>query len=190
MAAFGRPADALKILLSLSVVVGETAQAAEDKYQALQDLTHISVSLRFLSGDLETDLSDLPLDEPVPEHRIPKSSNLHQKFWAEIVETIRRDKPTLRQLATGYSRGRTTFRGTATQIADLMEEWFCGGATDGFMMSFQVQPTGLDDFCAKVVPELQRRGLFRTEYTGTTLREHLGLPRPANRHVAARQAAE
>jgi len=185
MARFGRAPDELKILLSLSVVVGETQQEAEDRFQALQELTHISVSLRFLSGDLETDLSDLPLDEPVPEHRIPKSSNLHQKFWAEIVETIRRDRPTLRQLATSYSRGRNTLRGTVTQIADLMEEWFRGGAADGFMMSFQVQPSGLDDFCSLVVPELQRRGLFRTEYTGGTLREHLGLRRPANRHVSA-----
>ena len=191
MARFGRDPASLKILPGLSVVVGSSRQEAEDKYQALQDLTHISVSLRFLAGDLETELADLPLDEPIPDSRIPKASNLHQKFFDEIVATIRRDQPTLRQLATSYSRGRNTFRGTVTDIADMMEEWFRGGAADGFMMSFQVLPMGLDDFAREVVPELQRRGLFRTEYTGTTLRDHLGLAHPVNRHVAvSAKAAE
>ena len=189
MAAFGRDPDDMKVMPGLSVVLGESAQEAEDKFQAMQALTHIRVSLRFLAGDLETELDDLPLDEPIPESRIPKTSNLHQEFFARIVETIRRDKPTLRELATSYSRGRNTFRGTAVQVVDMMQEWYEGGGADGFMMSFQVLPTGLDDFCRLVVPEMQRRGVFRTEYEGRTLREHLGLRRPPNRHVLA-QAAE
>ncbi len=74
-------------------------------------------------------------------------------------------------------------------VADYMEEWLTGGAADGFMLNFPTLPDGLEVFVAKVVPELQRRGLFRTEYTGTTLREHLGLVRPANRHSSARSRA-
>ena len=73
----------------------------------------------------------------------------------------------------------------ASQIADHMEAWFLGDAADGYMLSFPLVPAGLDDFIELVVPELQRRGLFRTEYEGRTLREHLGLPRPASRHAAA-----
>ena len=80
-------------------------------------------------------------------------------------------------------------RGTASQIADHMEAWFLGDAADGFMLSFPLVPASLVDFARLVVPELQRRGLFRTEYAGRTLREHLGLPRPASRYTGARELA-
>lgn len=87
-----------------------------------------------------------------------------------------------------YNRSKATPCGTPTQIADLMQQWVEAEACDGFMVTFPVMPACLTDFVDKVVPELQRRGLFRTEYTGTTLREHLGLPRPANRNVTATTA--
>ena len=77
-----------------------------------------------------------------------------------------------------YERGRKTIKGTATDIADVMEHWFRAGACDGFMMQFHTMPGGLKDFVDGVVPELQRRGLFRKDYEGTTLRDHLGLERP------------
>jgi alkanesulfonate monooxygenase SsuD/methylene tetrahydromethanopterin reductase-like flavin-dependent oxidoreductase (luciferase family) len=100
------------------------------------------------------------------------------------MKIIREENPTLRQLYLRYERGRKTIKGTPAQIADVMEEWFTMGAADGFMMQFATLPDGLQDFVNLVVPELQRRGLFRTEYAGSTLREHLGLTRPANPHTA------
>jgi alkanesulfonate monooxygenase SsuD/methylene tetrahydromethanopterin reductase-like flavin-dependent oxidoreductase (luciferase family) len=86
----------------------------------------------------------------------------------------------LRQLYLRYERGRKTIKGTATQVADVMEHWFSSGACDGFMMQFHTLPGGLEEFVTGVVPELQRRGLFRSEYQGPTLRDHLGLQRPPN----------
>jgi len=186
MAKYGRTPDQLKILAGLPVVIGRTQQEAEDKYQALQEMIHPDVGRFRLGTDLEADLSDLPLDEPIPPERLPKSANQHKAFFDGIMKIIREENPTLRQLYLRYERGRKTIKGTPEQIADVMEEWFTSGATDGFMMQFSTLPGGVRDFVDLVVPELQRRGLFRTEYTGRTLRDHLDLPRPANPHTAAR----
>jgi FMN-dependent oxidoreductase (nitrilotriacetate monooxygenase family) len=178
MAKYGRAPEDLCVLTGVPVIVGESAQEAEDKYRTLQELMHPVVARQRLAMDLETDLSDLDLDAPIPEHRIPKSANLHTAYFAEIVRMIREEKLTLRQLAQRYERGSKTVRGTAKQVADRLEEWFTAGATDGFMLILHLQPAGLEDFVRHVVPELQRRHLFRTEYAGRTLREHLGLRRP------------
>ena len=187
LANFGREPSSLKILAGLPVVVGSTAQEAEDRYWAQQELIHPDVGRMRLSNDLEVDLSDLPLDEPIPEDRIPASSNLHQTYFAQIADMARK-KMTLRQIYMSYERGLTTLRGTPTTIADTMQEWMERGAADGFMMIFPSMPGGLKDFVHQVVPELQRRGLMRTEYEGFQLRDHLGLKRPANRYTAAGQA--
>jgi alkanesulfonate monooxygenase len=106
------------------------------------------------------------------------------------VELAAREGLTVRQLAqrVGGFAG-LAFVGTPATIADEMEEWLMTGACDGFNIMFPYLPAGLDDMVDRVVPELQRRGLFRTEYAGTTLRDHLGLPRPENRFFAARPAA-
>jgi N-acetyl-S-(2-succino)cysteine monooxygenase len=189
MAKLGRSPDQLKILAGLTVIVGESEQEAKDKFATLQALIHPDVGRMRISADLEVDLSDLPLDEPIPEERIPRSANFHKAYFDHIVDLIRREKLTLRQLYLRYERGRKTFAGTAKQVADVMEEWFTGGAADGFMLVFQTLPGGIEDFVAKVVPELQRRQLFRSEYSGTTLRDHLGLERPANRHFAGGRSA-
>ena len=170
----------MKILAGLPVVIGSSQQEAEDKYQALQEMIHPDVGRFRLGTDLEADLSDLPLDEPIPESRLPKSANLHKAFFDGIMKIIREENPTLRQLYLRYERGRKTIKGTPAHIADVMEEWFTMGAADGFMMQFATLPGGLHDFVTLVVPELQRRGLFRTEYAGATLRDHLGLARPVN----------
>ncbi|MDB5413599.1 MAG: nitrilotriacetate monooxygenase [Rubritepida sp.] len=185
MANYGRSTDELKILAGISVTVGESEQEALDKYETLKALMHPAVARQRLGMDLEADLSDLPFDEPIPEDRIPKSANLHTAYFNEIVRMIREEKLTLRQIAQRYERGTSGVRGTAKQIADKMEEWFHGGAADGFMLVLQLQPAGLEDVVRHVVPELQRRKLFRTEYTGTTLREHLGLSRPQRRAPSA-----
>ncbi|MBS0241335.1 MAG: LLM class flavin-dependent oxidoreductase [Proteobacteria bacterium] len=185
MAKFGRHPDELKILAGLTVIVGESQQEAEDKFATLQGLIHPDVGRMRISSDLEVDLSDLPLDEPIPEERIPKTANLHKAYFDHIVDLIRREKLTLRQLYLRYERGRKTFAGNAKQVADVMEQWYVEEAADGFMLVFQTMPTGLEDFTRLVVPELQRRGLFRKEYEGRTLRDNLGLKRPANRHATA-----
>ncbi len=191
MAKYGRSPDELKILAGVPAVVGESDQEAEDKYQTLQSMIHPDVGRQRLSTDLEVDLTQLPLDEPVPEHLIPKGSNFHQGYFAEIASMIRDDKPTLRQLYMRYERGTRSIRGSAKTVANALEEWFVTGAADGFMLILHLQPAGLADFVKYVVPELQRRHLFRREYQGKTLREHLGVARPGNRHLGGqRRAAE
>ncbi len=180
MAKYGRDPDSMKILAGLPVVIGRSQQEAEDKQQALQEMIHPDVGRFRLGTDLEADLSDLPLDEPIPQHRLPKSANQHKAFFDGIMKIIREENPTLRQLYLRYERGRKTIKGTPQHIADVMEDWFRMGASDGFMMQFSTLPDGLNDFVTLVVPELQRRGLFRTDYAGATLRDHLGLVRPAN----------
>ncbi len=188
MPGFGRHPDALKLLAGMPVVVGESMQEAEDKHAELQAMVHPDVGRMRLSMDLETDLSGLPLDEPVPEDLIPATSNFHKGYFNEIARMIRQERPTLRQLYMRYERGTRSVRGTPQHVADVMEEWFTTGAADGFMFILHLQPKGLEDLVHRVVPELQRRGLFRREYQGTTLRDHLGLHRPANRHVAEHAA--
>jgi FMN-dependent oxidoreductase (nitrilotriacetate monooxygenase family) len=180
---FGRSPDELKILTGLSVVIGDSAEEAEAKYQALQSMIHPDVGRMRLAQDLETDLSDLPLDEPIPEERIPATSNFHRAYFDYIVNMIRVEKLTLREMCMRYERGNVTFRGTPVQVADHMQEWLDAGAADGFMMIFHTMPGGMQDFVEKVVPLLQQRGLMKSEYTGKTLRDHLGLARPANRHA-------
>jgi FMN-dependent oxidoreductase (nitrilotriacetate monooxygenase family) len=184
MAAFGRHTDEMKILAGLSVIVGDSEAEARDKYQELQNLIHPDVGLMRLGADLETDLSKLPLDEPIPEHMIPTKSNFHQAYFNQIVGMIREQKMTLRQIYSSYERGKVTLCGTPEQIVDHMAEWIDGKAADGFMLAPHVLPNDLQVFVARVVPELQRRGMLRTEYTGATLRENLGLARPENRHAA------
>ncbi|MEJ1978080.1 MAG: LLM class flavin-dependent oxidoreductase [Acetobacteraceae bacterium] len=183
MAQYGRDPDSLKILAGMPVVIGRTQAEAEEKAERLQEMIHPDVGRFRLGTDLEMDLSDLPLDEPIPADRLPKSANLHKAFFDHIMTMIREENPTLRQLYLRYERGRKTIKGTPAQIADVMEEWFALGACDGFMMQFATLPDGLKDFVTGVVPELQRRGLFRADYQGATLRDHLGLQRPANRYT-------
>lgn len=191
MAKYGRTPEELCLLAGIPVIVGESAQEAEDKYQGLQALMHPIVARQRLSMDLETDLSDLPFDQPIPESRIPAKANLHTAYFNEIARMIREEKLPLIEVARRYQRGSTTLRGTPQHIADTLEEWFTTGAADGFMFQFPVQPVFLEDFVRLVVPELQRRGLFRTEYEGRTLREHFGLRRPPHRPpVEQAQAAQ
>ncbi|SCB55707.1 FMN-dependent oxidoreductase, nitrilotriacetate monooxygenase family [Bradyrhizobium shewense] len=184
MGKFGRHPDDLKIASAITVVIGESEQEAHEKLEGWQNLIHPDVGVFRLGQDLGTDLSDLPLDQPVPEHRIPKSSNFQKAFFDEITEMIR-ERLTLRETARRYNRSKAAFCGTAAQVADHMESWIEAGACDGFMISFPALPSTLRDYVEKVVPELQRRGIFRTDYTGHTLRDHLGLRRPENRYASS-----
>jgi FMN-dependent oxidoreductase (nitrilotriacetate monooxygenase family) len=178
MAKYGREPSELKVLAGLPILLAETDEQARDDYARLQELVHPDVGRFRLGMDLETDLSDLPVDEPIPEDRIPKNANFHKGFFDDILRLINEGRPSLREVYLRYERGRKTIAGSPKHVADVMEEWFTGGAADGFMLQFHIMPRGLDLFVAQVVPELQRRGLMRTAYTGTTLRDHLGLHRP------------
>lgn len=180
---YGRTADDLKILSGFTPVVGETKEEAAAKKRHYDDLVPIESLIMLLNNDLETDLLDLPFDEKVPLDRIPESSNHHQVYFEEIAEMIRSQKYTLREIARRYNRSTSTFYGSAEEIADHMQSWVEAGGGDGFMVGFTHMPTEVRDFVTKVVPVLQRRGALRAEYTGSTLREHLGLKRPKNVHV-------
>jgi FMN-dependent oxidoreductase (nitrilotriacetate monooxygenase family) len=178
----GREPDDLKILPGLSVTVGETTDEANAKRERLQDLVHPDVGVSLLSTRLGFDLTGFPLDEPLPE--LPKNDVVSSRADV-IVALARRENLTIRQLYKRFasSRGHVEFIGTPKQVVDQMEAWFHGGACDGFNFLAPYFPGGLDDFVDHVVPELQRRRLYRTRYEGTTLRANLGLRAPQSRYL-------
>ena len=176
--AAGRAADHFRILPGALVTVGRTREEAQQKKALLDSLVHPESGIPNLSIRLGVDASAFDLDAPLP--RIPPS-NQSQSGRDTLVALARRKNLTVRQLAQmvgGF--GGLEIVGTAADIADTMQSWLETGVADGFNVMFPTVPAGLDDFAALVVPELQRRGIFRHEYAGTTLREHLGLPRPDN----------
>jgi FMN-dependent oxidoreductase (nitrilotriacetate monooxygenase family) len=175
----GRSRDHLKILPACFVVVGDTVEEARAKRAKLDSLVHYANAIASLSIALGHDASKFDPDAPLPE--IPES-NASKSGRQRAIDLARQEKLTVRQLAQrlgGYSG--LAMVGTPKTIADEMEEWLVTEGSDGFTVMFPYLPGGLDDFVDHVVPELQRRGLFRREYEGKTLRENLGLPRPANR---------
>jgi len=177
--AAGRAPGALKILPGVLVVAGRTHDEAVEKKRLLDSLVHPDSGLPNLSMRLGVDASGFDLDGPLPD--IPET-NASQSGRAALVELARRENLTVRQLAQmagGY--GGLQMVGTAEEIANEMQAWLEGEASDGFNVMFHSVPEGLDDFVDLVVPELQRRGIFRKMYEGRTLRDHLGLARPANR---------
>jgi len=180
MAGWGRSEDDLKIMPGVAVVVGRTLTEAEAKLAQLQELVQPEVGLDLLSGLIGYDLRGLPVDEPLPE--IPET-NRGKSRQHVIVDRARRENLTIRELYLGIAGGRGHLQlvGTPSQIADELETRFDGYAADGFNIMVPVLPGGLRDFNEMVIPELQRRGLFRTQYEGTTFRENLGL-RPVTAH--------
>jgi alkanesulfonate monooxygenase len=175
----GRSRDHMKILPACFVVVGETVEEARAKRARLDSLVHYANAIASLSIALGHDASRFDPDAPLPE--VPES-NASKSGRQRAIDLARREGLTVRQLAQrlGGFAGLAMV-GTAKTIADEMEEWLFSEGSDGFTVMFPYLPGGLDDFVATVVPELQRRGLFRREYEGRTLRENLGVPRPPNR---------
>jgi FMN-dependent oxidoreductase (nitrilotriacetate monooxygenase family) len=181
MVAVGRNPDHLKILPACFVVVGDTVEEAREKRAHLDGLVHEASAVAALSIALGVDASAFDPDGPLPE--IPES-NQSKTGRERAITLARREGLSVRQLAQrlgGYAG--LAMVGTPGTIADEMQAWVEAEASDGFNIMISDVPQGLEDFTRKVVPELQRRGLFRTEYEGT-LREHLGLPRPGNRFFA------
>ena len=183
---YGRDEDDLKILPALRPVVGRSAAEAQAKFNQLQELLHPLVGLARLNHTFG-DLSGYPLDGPVPLDKLGPAEL--RSISAQLLERVKRQNPTIRELY-GEVAGRGGFCviGTAADIADVMQDWFAHEACDGFNITPTHLPGGCQDFVEMVTPELQRRGLFRTEYEGTTLRENLGLKRPVNRYAAERRA--
>jgi alkanesulfonate monooxygenase len=178
MKAYGRDPAGLKILPAAFVVVGDTVEEAKAKRDHLDSLVHYDSSIGSLNSMLNYDVSGFDPDGPLPE--IPPS-NASKSGRDRLIAVARERNLTIRQLAVtvgGY--GGLSFVGPPSVIADQMEQWLEEEGSDGFNIMFPYLPEGLDDFVDKVIPELQRRGLFRTEYEGATLRENLGLARPAN----------
>jgi len=182
MGRFGRAPDHMKILPGLSVTVAPSHDEAQEKHQLLQELLHPDLGVALLSRRLGFDLTGYPLDEPLPplpENKVISSRSDMISAWSK------EGAPTLRQLYQRFasSRGHYSIIGTPREVVDEMERWFTTGACDGFNVLPPYYPGGLDDFVDMVVPELQRRGLFRTAYEGPMLRDVLGLPHPVSRHT-------
>jgi len=190
MAKYGRDESQIKITPGLSVVVAESDQEAQDAFGELQALVDVS---GFSFGGF--DLSDYPVDGPLPDLPYEPGDNGRGRFQQQL-ELARRENLTIRQLILRFrvARGHMQAIGSVKTVADIIEQWFVERGADGFNVVPPYLPKGFEDFTRLVVPELQRRGLSRKEYTGKTFRENLGLDRPQNpndeRHQAARVTPE
>lgn len=181
----GRDPDQCVILPGVTYCVGKTQAEAQEQYDYMLTLVH-PIAAREIAGlTLGHDLSKYPMDDPVPDLPRPNSS---VGTWMSAMKLARDENLTIRQLSIRLATGRNRFVivGSAEHVADVLEEWFTTGAADGFNILPPYTPGAFDDFVDLVIPLLQRRGLFRTAYTGRTLREHLGLPRPASRYANGR----
>ncbi len=182
MAKYDRHPDDLKIMPGITLFIGRTRDEARAKYDALNALVDPKLGLSYLYSQLG-DLSDYPVDGPVPE--LPGGAV--KSMAKNTLDMARRENLTIRELYTRTAAGfgGRVFIGTPNDIVDDMQQWVEGGAADGFNICPPLLPLGLDEFVDLVLPELRARGMFRTEYSGTTLRQHLNVPLPRNRYAAA-----
>ncbi len=181
MVKYGRRPEELLVLPGISPVIGRTQEEAEAKWAELQKLIHPSVGLNTLTQFWpDDDLTKWDLDAPPPYY--PEATKGRNSRFHVVIELARREGFTVRQLYEylAGARGHWVVVGTPQKIADEMQKWFENGAADGFNIMPPILPESLTTFVDLVVPELQKRGLFRTEYEGKTLRENLGLARPEN----------
>ncbi|MCH4249083.1 MAG: LLM class flavin-dependent oxidoreductase, partial [Acinetobacter populi] len=187
LAKYGRTPDQLLILPGVSIFVGKTEAEAQAKYQQLTQLIRPEAGLALLSGLAGgIDFSGYDLDAPFPEIETDATVRSRPALIADIAK---KNNFTIRQLYEWVAgvRGHWQIIGSVEQVVDQLQEWFENEAADGFNILPPSTPAGLNDFVDLVVPELQRHGLFRTEYEGNTLRENLGLARPENQYVLQQQ---
>ncbi|CAG9947615.1 unnamed protein product [Clonostachys rosea f. rosea IK726] len=178
-AAAGRNPDHIKILPAALIVIGDTVEDAKNKRLKLDTFVHYDSAIASLSISLGVDASKFDPDGPLPDD-IPET-NASKSGRESVIKLAKDEGLTVRQLAQRYGGySGLAFVGTPETVADGLEQWLVEGGADGFTVTFPFLPQGLDDVTEKLIPELQRRGIFRKDYTGTTLREHLGLPRPKN----------
>ena len=187
-AKYGRTPDDIKIMPGITPVIGATEAEARERYEELQELLPDDLALQSLShisGGL--DLTQFPLDGPLPDLPPSNAAKARQDL---VVRTARERNMTLRQIArhTAAGTGHRVLVGTAEYMADELETWLKQDAADGFNVICNYYHQPFEDFTRLVIPELQRRGVFRTEYEGTTLRANLGLRVPQNRYTEARMA--
>jgi N-acetyl-S-(2-succino)cysteine monooxygenase len=187
----GRNPDHVLIMPGVSPFVGRTLDEAKEKYERLTSLILEEDGLALIKGLTggELDLTGADLDGPLPPAPPTEGMKSRQALIRQIADE---NNFTIRQLYqwVASARGHFTIVGTPATIADTLQEWFENEAADGFNILPPWLPTGLNDFVDLVIPELQRRGLFRTEYEGRTLRENLGLPFPQNRWTLAQGAVQ
>jgi FMN-dependent oxidoreductase (nitrilotriacetate monooxygenase family) len=172
---YGRDPAHVPVLPGVMPIIGASNEEAKAQLDKLQSWLSPTNALTLVSQRLGHDISGYPLDGPVPD--LPATTDRGQAFSRALLEMARRENMTLRDLynITAAARGHWVIYGTPQRIADTLEEWFCGGLADGFIVMPAYFPGAFDDFVNLVVPELQRRGLYRKEYSGPTLRHHLGL---------------
>lgn len=188
-AALGRSPEEILIFPGIGPIVGKTEEEAERKYQEVAQLVTIEKALEYLGRFFEHhDFSQYPLDEPFPDLG-ELGKNSFQSMTDYLKASAKEKNLTLRQVALQSATPKSQFIGTPIQVADQIQEWFEAGTADGFMIAEGV-PNGLIDFIDLVVPILQERGLFRTEYESSTLRGNLGLPIPENRYTLAKAQAQ
>ena len=180
MAKYGRHPDELKILPGMSVLVGRSAADADELFEELQSLISEPLAVTYLSKIVGLDVTRLPPDGPMPAGNGEALGGT--AIGRSVLEMAERERLSVRQTYERVlpSMSGSMVRGTASQVADVLEDWYRGGACDGFVLSVPVQPRCLRDFVDLVVPELRRRGLRPPGYRGTTLRETMGLGRPAD----------
>jgi len=183
---WGRNPDALKIMPGLSTVIGSTEAEAHARCDELDAYEGDDGSLSQVAQRIGIPVQELDLDAELPWHLLgdltPPEKGSHGFFEAQI-NLARREKLTVRQLSKRIRSGHRLVVGTPEQVAETLTEWFLAGAGDGFNIMPDVFPSGAEIFVDHVVPELRKRGVFRHEYTGATLRDHLGLPRPASQYA-------
>lgn len=181
--AAGRNRDHLKILPAAMIIVGDSIEEAQQKRLKVDSMVHYDSAIASLSIALGTDASGFDPDGPLPDDIA--ETNASKTSREGVLKLAASEKLTVRQLAQRYGGySGLAFVGTPQSIADDMSKWLNEEACDGFTVVFPFLPEGLNDVADRLVPELQRRGLFRKEYEGTTLRDHLGLPRPKNQFFA------
>lgn len=178
----GRNPDHVKILPGSMTFIGRTREEAQEKFDLLQSLIDPKLGWMVIKKHLGVDISGLPLDEPMPAFQASNTGQVSRQ--QVLIDAAARDKLTVRQFYERFvgSKGHQLAIGTASQVADEYEAWIDEGGADGFNLMLPSLPNALNDFVDLVVPELQRRGRFRIDYTGRTLRDNLGLPVPAHAH--------